>query len=199
MLTFRIWIALQLSHVKFICCLLGPSDAFFPRITCDVRVRVYPVVILAVIAHITLRYPTLIAISFGLKLLIRYQFLFQRSKPTCYYMRILAISFTPVVFFDDPELEVNWAEPVPSILKMVSLLTLDLEVIRTQRAFKKDDPMPNFIASLMVFPCCVAALGAMISWQRQSWIKHNEMLISSSTCWSFLSGILYLSMWNEAQ
>ena len=60
------------------------------------------------------------------------------------------------------ELEVNWAEPIPSILKMVSLFTFDLEVIRIQCAFKKDDPVLNFIASLMVFPCFVAAVGIMI-------------------------------------
>ena len=41
---------------------------------------------------------------------------------------------------------------------MVSLFTFDLEVIRIQCAFKKDDPVLNFIASLMVFPCFVAAV-----------------------------------------
>ena len=45
---------------------------------------------------------------------------------------------------------------------MVSLFTFDLEVIRIQCAFKKDDPVLNFIASLMVFPCFVAAVGIMI-------------------------------------
>ena len=60
------------------------------------------------------------------------------------------------------KLEANWAEPTPSILKMVSLSTFDLEAIRIQCAFKKDDPVLNFIASLMVFPCFVAAVGIMI-------------------------------------
>ncbi len=66
----------------------------------------YPISFLAVIAHVTWRYPHLVASGFGLRLLARYRFVFQRFTQACYFwglcfiLRSLLISIIPVVLAD---------------------------------------------------------------------------------------------------
>ena len=48
------------------------------------------------------------------------------------------------------QLTVVWPEPLNTVLNFLSLLTFDLEVVRIQCLFTRDDPLTNYVARIMV-------------------------------------------------
>jgi len=117
------YISITVTMLRPLHCLTNPNGASSmasnPAVVCwdssqhkwlvllgIVGIILYPITILAIIVQVTWRYPALISSSQGLKLLIRYRFLFQRFTAeryfwgACYLLRNFVIALCPVIFYD---------------------------------------------------------------------------------------------------
>lgn len=60
------------------------------------------------------------------------------------------------------ELDIDWPDPVNGLLDFVSLFALDLDVIKVQCLFGKDDPVVNFASMLMLLPGFMVVFAIMV-------------------------------------
>ena len=74
------------------------------------------------------------------------------------------------------QMQIEWVEPVATFLDLVRLLSFDIELLRTECATGRDDPVQNYVFRLVAYPCfalfllCVLLLnracGKAIDWDR---------------------------------
>jgi len=55
-------------------------------------------------------------------------------------------------------LDIKWEEPARSMLNVANALTFDLDLLRIQCIFSKDDPVVNFSFTLLLFPTLMVLL-----------------------------------------
>ena len=60
-------------------------------------------------------------------------------------------------------------EPIASALRILNVFTFDLDVIKIQCLFGKDDPVVNFLFVLMMLPAFMAALACIAFGTRILW------------------------------
>ena len=107
------YVSVTLSILLPFQCVLNPDDTYTmatnPAMQCFDTTRhqvmlgfgvcfvlLYPITIFTLIGCVTYRYPALIASGYGLRLVRRYRFLFNRFKPESYFFGL--IHFIPTTF-----------------------------------------------------------------------------------------------------
>jgi len=60
------------------------------------------------------------------------------------------------------ELNISWVEPVRSFLKITNIVAFDLDVLKVQCLFQKDDPATNYLAKLFIFPAFALVVAIMM-------------------------------------
>jgi hypothetical protein len=73
------------------------------------------------------------------------------------------------------QLTITWPEPVGSVLKVLGLLTFDLDVIRIQCLFGRDNPLINYITRLFLHPIFATLLALIFLFQRKFRSRGAEM------------------------
>jgi len=60
------------------------------------------------------------------------------------------------------EIDIPWEEPIYSLMKMMKFFTFELDVIKIQCVFKADNPVTNFLCTLLVFPIFMGMLAGVL-------------------------------------
>ena len=108
-----------------------------------------PFVVTAVIA---------LLLCLGLGCIVNVDAAKQRLSLLTVFLTALHLATTVQALGVFQRLQINWIEPVKSILSITALLAFDFDVVNMSCFVHTDDPVMKFTMRLLVYPCFVVAL-----------------------------------------